>query len=220
MVTRLLPLLLAVPLGAQAQPDSLGHRGLLLASAAIAPGFMTALDQTNSYVVGDPDGTGPMAVIDPGPDLPGHVERLAALTAGRLRWILCTHSHPDHSPGAARLARLSGATVAGMPSAPVMEVLVHAPAPENPLSAAPDEASRALLASALHQAAQDDSDDAHEKLHGQVQGALRTLHERHLERRLRELRTMIGEAQRKGDDAALMQLAHQKLQVDRELRSL
>jgi hypothetical protein len=52
MVTRLLPLLLAVPLGAQAQPDSLGHRGLLLGSAAIAPGFMTALDQTNSYVVG------------------------------------------------------------------------------------------------------------------------------------------------------------------------
>ena len=108
----------------------------------------------------------------------------------------------------------------GMPSAPVMKVLVHAPAPDNPLSAAPDEASRALLASALHQATQDDSGDAHAKLHAQVQGALRTLHERHLERRLRELRSLIGEAQRKGDEATLMQLAQLKLQVDRELRAL
>lgn len=37
--------------GTHAQ-DTLSHRGLLLGSAAIAPGFMTGLDQTNSYLVG------------------------------------------------------------------------------------------------------------------------------------------------------------------------
>ncbi len=101
-----------------------------------------------------------------------------------------------------------------------MDALVHAPAPDNPLAAAPDEASRALLATALHQAAADESENAHEKLHEQVRGALRTLHERQLERRLRELRGMIGEAQRRGDNAAVMQLAHEKLQAERELRGL
>ncbi len=108
----------------------------------------------------------------------------------------------------------------GLPSAAVLEALVHAPVPDNPLAAAPDEASRALLATALHQASQDESGDAHEKLHEQVRGALRTLHERQLERRQRELRGMIGEAQRKGDDGAMMRLAHEKLQVERELRGL
>lgn len=73
---------------------------------------------TNSYLVGDLDGSGPLAVIDPGPDLPAHVERLAALAGARLCWILCTHSHPDHSPGAARLAARTGAVVAGMASRP------------------------------------------------------------------------------------------------------
>ena len=107
-----------------------------------------------------------------------------------------------------------------MASAAVMEALVHAPMPDNPLAAAPDEASRALLATALHQATPDESDDARERQHEQVAGALRTLHERQLERRLRELRGMIGEAQRQGDDAAMLQLAHQKLQVERELRGL
>ena len=107
-----------------------------------------------------------------------------------------------------------------LPSAAVIDALVHAPVPDNPLAAAPDEASRALLASALHQAVPDESEDAHEKLHEQVRGALRTQHERKLERRLRELRGMIGEAERRGDSSTMMQLAHEKLQVERELRAL
>jgi len=106
-----------------------------------------------------------------------------------------------------------------MPSAPLIEVLANAPATDNPLAAAPDDASRMLLASVLHQAT-GESEATRESLHEQVQNALRTLHERRLERRLREMRTSIAEAQRRGDETMLRQLAHEKLQVERELRLL
>ena len=108
---------------------------------------------------------------------------------------------------------------ADMASATLMEVLANGPAPDNPLEAAPDDASRLLLASVLHQAS-GDSDASRETLHEQVQNALRTLQERRLERRSRELRTSIAEAQRRGDEVMLRQLAHEKLQVERELRLL
>jgi glyoxylase-like metal-dependent hydrolase (beta-lactamase superfamily II)/8-oxo-dGTP pyrophosphatase MutT (NUDIX family) len=67
------------------------------------PGFMTG-PGTNSYLVGDP-ASGHVA-IDPGPDDPTHVERLWRAAGGDIRAIICTHSHPDHSPGAARLQAL------------------------------------------------------------------------------------------------------------------
>jgi len=67
------------------------------------PGVMTG-PGTNSYVVGDPD-TG-FAVIDPGPADPEHVDRLWRAAGGQIRLIVCTHSHPDHSPGAAPLQAL------------------------------------------------------------------------------------------------------------------
>jgi glyoxylase-like metal-dependent hydrolase (beta-lactamase superfamily II) len=80
------------------------------------PGMMTG-PGTNSYLVG----TTELAVIDPGPDPAakggvGHVEALAAAGAGRIRWILVTHTHPDHSPGAAALKALTGAEVIGFDS--------------------------------------------------------------------------------------------------------
>src|SRR5689334_1418031 len=53
---------------------------------------------TNSYLVGDPD-TG-YIVIDPGPEDREHQERLWQAAGGDVRFIVCTHSHPDHSPGA------------------------------------------------------------------------------------------------------------------------
>jgi len=59
---------------------------------------------TNSYVVGDA-ATGYL-VIDPGPDDPQHVRRLWQATGGDIRLIVCTHSHPDHSPGARPLQAL------------------------------------------------------------------------------------------------------------------
>jgi recombination protein RecT len=85
------------------------------------PGFMTG-PGTNSYLVGDP-ATGHIA-IDPGPDDAGHIERLWRTAGGDLRAIVCTHSHADHSPGAARLQSLCTAAgrdtppILGLPSAP------------------------------------------------------------------------------------------------------
>jgi glyoxylase-like metal-dependent hydrolase (beta-lactamase superfamily II) len=68
---------------------------------------------TNTYVLG----TGVThLVIDPGPDAPAHLDRIVAATDGRVAGILCTHSHTDHSPGAARLARRLGAPVHGRPA--------------------------------------------------------------------------------------------------------
>jgi glyoxylase-like metal-dependent hydrolase (beta-lactamase superfamily II) len=54
---------------------------------------------TNSYLLGSP----PRAVLDPGPDLPAHLEALWR-AAPSLELILVTHTHPDHSPAAAALA--------------------------------------------------------------------------------------------------------------------
>jgi glyoxylase-like metal-dependent hydrolase (beta-lactamase superfamily II) len=54
-----------------------------------------------------------VAVIDPGPAEPAHIEAILAACAGKLRWILATHTHPDHSPGAKALAEATGAQVMG-----------------------------------------------------------------------------------------------------------
>ncbi|HET7817279.1 MAG TPA: MBL fold metallo-hydrolase [Sphingomicrobium sp.] len=65
---------------------------------------------TQTYIVG----TSEVAVIDPGPDLPEHVEALVRAIAGRrIAAILCTHTHRDHCPAARPLARLTGAPVVG-----------------------------------------------------------------------------------------------------------
>jgi len=66
---------------------------------------------TRSYIVG----RGEVAVIDPGPDDPAHLDAiLAALGPGEeVAAILVTHSHLDHSPGARRLAARTGAAVLG-----------------------------------------------------------------------------------------------------------
>lgn len=80
------------------------------------PGAMTG-PGTNSYVVGDA-ATG-YIVIDPGPDHFDHIGRLARATGGDIRMIVCTHSHADHSPGAAPLQALCRhkPPILGLPSA-------------------------------------------------------------------------------------------------------
>jgi glyoxylase-like metal-dependent hydrolase (beta-lactamase superfamily II) len=67
---------------------------------------------TNTYVVG----ARRRIVIDPGPSDPIHIQRILDVTGGAVESILCTHSHPDHSPGAAPLRERTGAPVYGMPS--------------------------------------------------------------------------------------------------------
>jgi glyoxylase-like metal-dependent hydrolase (beta-lactamase superfamily II) len=69
------------------------------------PGPFT-LDGTNTWLVGET----PCVVIDPGPDLPEHTERVLE-EAGGVRAILVTHRHLDHAAGAARLAQRSGAPI-------------------------------------------------------------------------------------------------------------
>ena len=65
---------------------------------------------TQTYVVGGED----VAVLDPGPDDPAHLEALLAAIGGRpVRAILCTHTHRDHSPAAAPLSARTGAPIIG-----------------------------------------------------------------------------------------------------------
>jgi len=75
------------------------------------PGMMTG-PGTNTYLLGEQD----LAVIDPGPDTDAHIQKILEAAKGRLKWILCTHTHLDHSPAAARLKSVTGATVLGRPA--------------------------------------------------------------------------------------------------------
>ena len=76
------------------------------------PGVMTG-PGTNSYLVGEAHSG--FMVIDPGPQDADHVRRLwmAAVhpdgRSGNIRMIVCTHSHPDHSPGAKPLQAMCAA---------------------------------------------------------------------------------------------------------------
>lgn len=79
------------------------------------PGPLTG-PGTNTYIVGERR----RLVIDPGPAGPAHLERILELTGGAIDRIVCTHSHTDHSPGAAELSARTGAEVLGMP-APVVD---------------------------------------------------------------------------------------------------
>ena len=76
------------------------------------PGPMT-LNGTNTWLIAEP-GSARAVVVDPGPDDEAHLGRvrdLAAAAGQRISHILLTHGHQDHSAGAARLARLTGAPV-------------------------------------------------------------------------------------------------------------
>ncbi|WP_363348679.1 MBL fold metallo-hydrolase [Methylocystis echinoides] len=80
---------------------------------------------TCSYIVG----AGDVALIDPGPNDPRHVAALLdALRGERLRYILVTHTHRDHSPAARPLKEATGAIIAGCaPYAPPPDIGVTGP---------------------------------------------------------------------------------------------
>lgn len=69
---------------------------------------------TNTYIVGNDA----VAVIDPGPLIDSHIDKILNEAAERIRWIILTHTHVDHSPAAAVLKERLGAQVEvlGMPS--------------------------------------------------------------------------------------------------------
>lgn len=65
---------------------------------------------TETYLVGTTD----LAVIDPGPDLPSHIDALTRAIGGRpVVAILCTHTHRDHSPASRAVKAVTGAPIIG-----------------------------------------------------------------------------------------------------------
>lgn len=75
------------------------------------PSMMTG-PGTNTYLFGAAE----IAVVDPGPASDAHVDAIVATAGAPIRWVLATHTHPDHSPGAAPLAGRTGAQVLGLPA--------------------------------------------------------------------------------------------------------
>ncbi|MHB1963897.1 MAG: MBL fold metallo-hydrolase, partial [Acidimicrobiales bacterium] len=99
----------AGPVPVPGRPDRLGP-GLVRLTAP-NPGMMTG-PGTNTYLVGGAE----LAVVDPGPDDAGHRAALlgvAGASGAAIRWVLVTHTHVDHAPGAASLAAATGAEVLG-----------------------------------------------------------------------------------------------------------
>jgi DNA primase len=127
------------------------------------------------------------------------------------RIMLCALVLPE-ADSARQLAAEQLAThpewLGDLPTAAVMEALANAPAPDNPFDAAPDETSRALLASALHGTGESSALT--------VQGALETLKERYLDRRLREIRMQMAEAERRNDDPMRLRLLQEQIRLNTE----
>ena len=76
----------------------------------VAPnaGVMTG-PGTNTYLLGDDE----IAVLDPGPAIQEHIDAILRAAGDRIRWIVCTHTHPDHSPAWQAVAEATGAEVIG-----------------------------------------------------------------------------------------------------------
>jgi glyoxylase-like metal-dependent hydrolase (beta-lactamase superfamily II) len=72
-------------------------------------GLMTG-PGTNTYLFGMRE----VAVLDPGPDDTRHLDAIWRAAGRAIRWIIVTHTHPDHSPLARPLAELTGARLIGL----------------------------------------------------------------------------------------------------------
>ncbi|MDX1508588.1 MAG: MBL fold metallo-hydrolase [Woeseiaceae bacterium] len=75
------------------------------------PSMMTG-PGTNTYLFGDVE----VAVLDPGPKIDRHLDDIIDKAGAPIRWIIASHTHPDHSPGVMPLAERTGAEVLGMPA--------------------------------------------------------------------------------------------------------
>ena len=65
---------------------------------------------TQTYLLGERE----LAIVDPGPDLPEHLDAIEQAVGGRpVAAIMCTHTHRDHSPAAGPLATRIGAPIIG-----------------------------------------------------------------------------------------------------------
>ncbi len=130
-----------------------------------------------------------------------------------LRALVLPESDPARRLAAEQLA-MHPEWFAELPMADVLESLSQGPAPENPLDAAATNEARAQMHLALQQSA----NEKERPLAAQVEDALHALERRRLERRQRELRSQIAEADRRGDPAMLDRLMTEKMGIDRTLR--
>jgi glyoxylase-like metal-dependent hydrolase (beta-lactamase superfamily II) len=73
-------------------------------------GLMTG-PGTNTYLLGERE----VAVVDPGPADERHLQSILTAAAAPIRWVVVTHTHRDHSPLAAELAKITGAKIIGAP---------------------------------------------------------------------------------------------------------
>lgn len=65
---------------------------------------------TCTYIIG----RGQVAILDPGPNTPEHVDAVLQAVAGEtVTHVVVTHTHRDHSPAAAAVKAATGATVVG-----------------------------------------------------------------------------------------------------------
>ena len=112
----------------------------------------------------------------------------------------------------------------GLPAAPLFESLANLPAPSNPLDAAPDDSSRALLAEVLATASDPAPEGSGQSTPQppvqQVENAFRTLRTQYLQRRKRELKRTIAEAERRGDEEVAAKMSSDLRSIDRALREL
>jgi glyoxylase-like metal-dependent hydrolase (beta-lactamase superfamily II) len=75
------------------------------------PSMMTG-PGTNTYLFG----TNAVAVLDPGPEIERHIDCIIETAGAPIRWILVTHTHPDHSPAAQKLAERTNGQLLGRPA--------------------------------------------------------------------------------------------------------
>ncbi len=135
-----------------------------------------------------------------------------------LRALVLPESDPARQLAAAELIN-NPEYIDGLPAGELLDILANAPAPSNPLDAAPSDASRALLARALETVSVAfDSPHAGHPTPELVANALHTLERRRMERRQREIRHLLTEAQRHKNDAVLTSLMQEKVALDRALR--
>lgn len=65
------------------------------------PGIFTGVG-TNTYLIGREDVT----LVDPGPNISEHIDEIINTADGKIKRILVTHTHTDHSPAALPLSKL------------------------------------------------------------------------------------------------------------------
>ncbi len=144
-----------------------------------------------------------------------------------LRALILPSGNPARELACQQLAE-NPAWYDGLATGTLLEILVHGDPPSNPLDAAPDDGSRALLASVLRDESAAQPEDAvksafhttPQTLPEQVEAALLHLHQRYLEGRLREIRSSIAAAEQKADNDSVGRLFAEKIRIDRLLRQL